>query len=60
MKFIIPGFIGFYFGVVFSFFITSTTFDPSRGMVNKALADCESSLPRNGHCYIIAVPASKD
>jgi hypothetical protein len=31
-----------------------------RNIIRKAVHNCEKSLPRNEHCYIIAVPPSKD
>lgn len=31
-----------------------------RNIIRKMVYNCEKDLPRNEHCYIIAVPPSKD
>lgn len=31
-----------------------------RNIIRKLVYNCEKDLPRNEHCYIIAVPPSKD
>ena len=31
-----------------------------RNIIRKMVYNCEKDLPRNQHCYIIAVPPSKD
>jgi len=31
-----------------------------RNIIRKMVYKCEKDLPRNQHCYIIAVPPSKD
>lgn len=31
-----------------------------RNIIRKLVYNCEKDLPRNQHCYIIAVPPSKD
>ena len=52
--------VGLGSGWITAAMVMGMTYDPVHGMVNKAMADCEASLPRNEHCYIIAVPPSKD
>ena len=34
--------------------------DNTTRQVNEMVKECEKHLPRNEHCYIIAVPPSKD
>jgi hypothetical protein len=34
--------------------------DNTTMQVNEMVKECEKNLPRNEHCYIIAVPPSKD
>jgi hypothetical protein len=59
-------FLSFIAGLIISFIIgliSSSIWwnsDDTLTMANKALADCERSLPRDQQCYIIAVPPSKD
>jgi hypothetical protein len=60
MKMIPPFFFGTIVGFIFLSFVFNVILYPEREMVYKALEDCERSLPRNEHCYIIAVPPSKD
>jgi hypothetical protein len=60
MQIIISFMVGILIGISFIGLYTGITYDPTHGVVNKAMADCEASLPRNQHCYIIAVPPDKD
>ena len=52
--------IGFLLGLFLGDYICSSQHGDTLKMVNKAMIDCEASLPRNEHCYIIAVPPDKD
>ena len=52
--------IGFLIGLFLGDYICSSQHGDTLKMVNKAMIDCEASLPRNQHCYIIAVPPDKD
>jgi hypothetical protein len=57
-----------FWGIVFGAFITAMVIgayqdlneNSDRNIIRKAVHNCEKSLPRNEHCYIIAVPPSKD
>ena len=50
---------GFFMGIAFSGLVylygNNVTLE-----IERAKNDCERSLPRDQHCYIIAVPPSKD
>ena len=51
--------VGFVLGnIVLSLIIWAS--DATSFSVQKAKEDCEKSLPRDQHCYIIAVPPNKD
>ena len=60
MPLIISCWIGILIGVASTGLYQSINYNPTLDMVNKAMTDCEASLPRNQHCYIIAVPPDKD
>jgi|DEB3_MinimDraft_2_1074329.scaffolds.fasta_scaffold47013_1 hypothetical protein len=51
---------GMSLGIALVIILIVTIPNDSQVMVNRALAQCEKDLPRNEHCYIIAVPPSKD
>ena len=60
ITFLIANLIGFLLGSFVGDYICSSQHGDTLKTVNKAIADCEASLPRNQRCYIIAVPPSKD
>jgi hypothetical protein len=55
---------GMAFGSIVTLIVLSAIQDLSenseRNIIRKAVYNCEKSLPRDQHCYIIAVPPSKD
>jgi len=55
---------GIAFGSIMTLIVVSAFQDLSdnseRNIIRKAVYNCEKSLPRDQHCYIIAVPPSKD
>jgi hypothetical protein len=60
MPVIISFLTGIVIGVITTGLYTGIAYDPTLNLVKKAVADCEKSLPRDQHCYIIAVPPDKD
>lgn len=58
------GFFGFFFGILFGVTLAGLfqAVNPSSwvNIVNKAMMECEKSLPRDQKCVIIAIPPSKD
>ncbi len=58
------GFFGFFFGILFGVTLTGLiqAVNPSVSVniVNKAMTECEKTLPRDQKCVIIAVPPSRD
>ena len=53
-------YIGFGLGSIVMFLIMWGFSDATSFSVQKAKEECEKSLPRDQHCYIIAVPPNKD
>lgn len=61
MNDIFPPFIGGLFTGIFIVVGLQSASDTSyKNIVENNLKQCEKNLPRNEHCYIIAVPPSKD
>ena len=60
LKIIASVMFGMSLGIALVMVLIVTIPNDSQVMVNRALAQCEKDLPRNEHCYIIAVPPSKD
>jgi hypothetical protein len=60
MQTILTFMIGLLVGVSLTATVAVLTDNPTLETVNKAMTDCEKSLPRDQHCYIIAVPPSLD
>jgi hypothetical protein len=60
MQTILTFMIGLLVGVSLTATVAVLTDNPTLETVNKAVTDCEKSLPRDQRCYIIAVPPSKD
>jgi galactitol-specific phosphotransferase system IIC component len=56
MRNLIIGTIG---GILISAIVINFSDNTTR-QVNEMVKECEKSLPRNDHCYIIAVPPDKD
>ena len=56
MQYLIIGTIG---GILISAVVINFSDNTTR-QVNEMVKECEKSLPRNQHCYIIAVPPDKD
>lgn len=56
MQNLIIGTIG---GILISAVVINFSDNTTR-RVNEMVKECEKSLPRNDHCYIIAVPPDKD
>ena len=56
MRNLIIGTIG---GILISAIVINFSDNTTR-QVNEMIKECEKSLPRNDHCYIIAVPPDKD
>jgi len=56
MKYLIGGTIG---GILISAALINFS-DSTTKRVTEMVKECEKSLPRDQHCYIIAVPPDKD
>ena len=55
---------GMFMGAFIAIVAIGATNDLSRNsptnIIRNAINECEKNLPRNQHCYIIAVPPDKD
>jgi hypothetical protein len=47
--------VGFFWGAVILFFITTIHWAPYKNKIE----ECESTLPRDQHCVLVAVPESE-
>jgi len=54
------GVFGFFFGILFGGLFQAVNPSSWVNIVNKAMTECEKSLPRDQKCVIIAVPPSRD
>ena len=53
-------FLGIFFGVTLAGLFQAVNPSSWVNIVNKAMTECEKSLPRDQKCVIIAVPPSRD
>lgn len=53
-------FMGAFIAVVAIGAINDISENSDRNIIRRAVDKCEKSLPRDQHCYIIAVPPDKD
>ena len=55
-----PFLIGLFTGLFIAIGLQNLSDTSYKNIVENNLKQCEKNLPRNEHCYIIAVPPSKD